>query len=93
MTAPLLSPEELSDRLTHLDRWTQEGQSITRSFSFDNFAESMKFVAAVAAIAEAAEHHPEILIQYEKVRISLSTHNVGGVTEKDVEVASAIERI
>ena len=87
----LLSENEIAQRLSGLKDWTQEGSQIVRQYKFKNFVESMGFVTKVAMLAERVDHHPDILIEYSKVKITLSTHSEGGLTEKDFNLASQIE--
>jgi 4a-hydroxytetrahydrobiopterin dehydratase len=87
----LLSDNEIAQRLSGLKDWTQEGSQIVRQYKFKNFVESMGFVTKVAMLAERVDHHPDILIEYSKVKITLSTHSEGGLTEKDFNLASQIE--
>jgi len=73
--------------------WSALGDSITRAYQFADFLESMAFVNEVAEAAEAAAHHPDILIRWNKVSLTLSTHDAGGVTEKDFEMAKCTDAI
>ena len=70
--------------------WENNGKEITRLYKFKDFAEAMVFVNKVAGLAEAADHHPDIDIRYNKVRLTLSTHSAGGLTEKDFSLARQI---
>ncbi len=70
--------------------WENNGKEITRAYKFKDFAEAMAFVNKVAGLAEAADHHPDIDIRYNKVRLTLSTHSAGGLTEKDFSLALQI---
>ncbi len=91
--AELLSDTEISDRLRDSD-WTLEGQHIVRDWKFKDFAEAMAFVNRVAGTAEEANHHPDILIHgWNKVRLSLTNHSAGGLTETDFEVAERFDRL
>lgn len=87
----LLSENEIVQRLSGLKDWTQEGNQIVKQYKFKNFVETMGFVTKVAILAERVDHHPDILIEYSKVTITLSTHSEGGLTEKDFNLASQIE--
>ncbi len=89
----LLSENEIAQRLSGLKDWTQEGNQIVKQYKFKNFVESMGFVTKVAILAESVDHHPDILIEYSKVTITLSTHSEGGLTEKDFNLASEIEDV
>ena len=73
--------------------WTLESAAIARDFDFKDFRASLAFVESVADIAEEQDHHPDIVISYSRVRLFLSTHTVGGLTEKDFALASAIDRL
>ena len=72
------------------DRWSQEGDSLVANFQLKDFAEAMKFVNRVAEKAEEANHHPDIDIRWNKVRLVLSTHSEGGITQKDLDLARQI---
>jgi 4a-hydroxytetrahydrobiopterin dehydratase len=90
---PALGEDEIARRLEQGD-WEREGDAITRELRFDDFAAAVAFVNRVAEAAEAANHHPDILVHgYDKVRLTLSTHSEGGVTERDFELASVIDRL
>jgi 4a-hydroxytetrahydrobiopterin dehydratase len=89
-----LSEDQISDYLTHVSGWSRDGDSIIRNYKFENFREAMKFVNRVADEAEAFDHHPDILIHgWNKVRLSLVTHSVGGLTEKDFILAKRIDKV
>ena len=88
-----LSIKEIHDRLQELDGWEMGFDSITRNFRFEGFKEAMAFVNKIAEEAEKMNHHPEIRINYDKVFISLTTHDAGGITIKDFKLAKAIERL
>lgn len=73
--------------------WSELGEAIQRTFAFKAFGEAMGFVNRVAAAAEAANHHPDILIRYNKVTLTLSTHDSGGITQKDFDLAAAVDAL
>lgn len=85
-----LNDQELDAALSGLDGWQLQGDEISKEFKFDNFTQSMEFVNRVAAAAEDADHHPDIDIRYNKVTLTLSTHSEGGITDKDVALATEI---
>ncbi|MDI3253838.1 MAG: 4a-hydroxytetrahydrobiopterin dehydratase [Bacillota bacterium] len=87
-----LQPDQIKEKLEHLQGWRLQGQEIVRDFSFENFVEAMKFVNTVAQQAEAAGHHPDIDIRYNKVRLTLTSHDAGGLTDKDFSLAAAINQ-
>ena len=82
-----LSENEIQSRLESLPDWTESSGAIQKTYVFDDFVASMAFVNKVADLAEAAQHHPDILIRYSKVTLTLSTHDAGGITEKDFDLA------
>jgi 4a-hydroxytetrahydrobiopterin dehydratase len=86
---PLTNPE-IEQRLARLPGWERAGEAIRRTWSFGSFAESMAFVNRVAELAEAADHHPDIDIRYSKVTLILSTHDAGGLTDRDFSLAASI---
>lgn len=87
-----LSEEELAQRLGEAAQWRREGSAIVRELSFPDFAAAIAFVDRVAELAEAANHHPDILVHgWNKVRLTLSTHSQGGLTGADFDLAGAID--
>jgi 4a-hydroxytetrahydrobiopterin dehydratase len=89
--ADLLSDIAIQRELGTLPGWARRGDALTRLYSFRNFAESMAFVNRVADSAEAANHHPDIDIRYSKVTLTLSSHDSGGITQKDIDLARAVD--
>jgi 4a-hydroxytetrahydrobiopterin dehydratase len=77
--------------LALLPQWEREGEVIAREFRFKDFPAAMRFVNAVAEAAEAAEHHPDIDIRWNKVKLSLTTHDAGGLTNKDFALAQKLD--
>lgn len=76
------------------EQWRQEGEELIRDFAFDDFKAAMAFVGKVADAAEETNHHPDILIHgWNKVRLTLSTHSEGRVTDADHQMAQRIDRI
>jgi 4a-hydroxytetrahydrobiopterin dehydratase len=88
---PLLNETEIAGQLLSVPEWRREGAEIVRTFSFDNFIHAMEFVNQVAEKAEAAGHHPDIDIRYNRVRLALSSHDDGGLTQRDFDLASSID--
>ncbi len=88
-----LAEPEIQKALSAADGWTREGDSITRTFTLPTFPAALVFACAVGNLAERADHHPDILIQYKKVTLTLSTHSAGGLTEKDFGLAREIDGI
>ena len=89
----LLSSAEIKENLKRIPEWEHEKKTIEHTFEFDDFTAAMDFVNAVAEIAEEQEHHPEIELRYNKVRLILSTHSQGGLTEADFDVAERIDTL
>src|SRR2546430_16434584 len=90
---PKLLQEEIDHALSQLPGWKLEGNEIRKTFQHDAFAEAIVFVNAVAHLAELASHHPDIDIRYTNVTLALTTHDQGGLTEKDLHLARRIEEI
>jgi 4a-hydroxytetrahydrobiopterin dehydratase len=91
---PTLIPEsELSARLESIPGWKLEDRAIVRTFEHRDFVEAMAFVNSVAGAAEDANHHPDIDIRWNKVRLSLSTHSAGGLTSFDFDLAAKINTL
>lgn len=88
--ADLLKAQDIKEWLKKLPEWELDKKHIERTFEFDDFTQAMEFVNGVAEIAEEEDHHPDIDVRYNKVRIALSTHSEGGLTELDFEVAEKI---
>ena len=88
-----LSGSDVQQRIKRLSGWTLDGDAIHKQFTFANFVEAIAFVNRLAPLAEAADHHPDILINYKRVRLTYSTHSEGGLTEKDFEGAAAADRL
>ncbi|MCC6677285.1 MAG: 4a-hydroxytetrahydrobiopterin dehydratase [Phycisphaerales bacterium] len=82
-----LSAGQIEDALKTVPDWSVVGGVIQRTYAFKDFLASMQFVNAVASAAEAAQHHPDILIRWNKVTLSLSTHDAAGITQKDFDLA------
>jgi len=83
--------QEIKAKVRNLKGWTLEESKIKKDFEFKNFLESIEFVNKVSKIAEELNHHPDIEINYNKVTVSLSTHEEGGVTDKDITLAKTID--
>jgi len=85
MTA--LTTKEINLHLKVVPDWTKRGKTISRTFQFDDFLLSLDFVNRVAKKAQKLNHHPDIDIRYDKVKLTLTTHDAGGLTEKDFSLA------
>jgi 4a-hydroxytetrahydrobiopterin dehydratase len=84
---PLLSPSAAQSRLTQLPGWQIESGELVRTFQFKDFVAALQFVNLIGKLAEVAGHHPDIDIRYNRVRLALVTHDAGGLTEKDFDLA------
>ena len=89
----VLSAAEIDQALHSLPGWKRQGDSIARVFQFGNFLEAMEFVNRIAVVAEAANHHPDIVINYNKVTLSLVSHDSGGITQRDIRMAGKINEV
>jgi 4a-hydroxytetrahydrobiopterin dehydratase len=87
-----LSQSEAEQRLKGLSGWSLDGESIRKQYTFADFMAAVAFVNRLAPLAEAADHHPDILINYKRVTLVYSTHSEGGLTTKDFEGAAAADR-
>ena len=90
---PLLKSEEVAEALKTLEGWSLDGKAIKKQFTFQDFPEAVLFVSALVPGAEEADHHPDIEIHYKRVILSYSTHDSGGLTEKDFDGAAMAEAI
>jgi len=89
----MLNLGEISDAMEDLDQWSLEVNSIVKIFPFTNFKESLEFVNKVGEIAEKQEHHPDILINFNQVKLSLTTHSENGLSRKDFLLAKEIDKM
>jgi 4a-hydroxytetrahydrobiopterin dehydratase len=88
-----LSKTEAQERLKKLTGWTLDGDAIRKQFTFAGFPEAVAFVNRLAPKAEAADHHPDILINYKRVTLTYSTHSEGGLTAKDFDGAAVADKL
>ncbi len=86
-----LSESEIRAAIESTPEWSEVGGEIQRTFQFNDFDASMAFVAKIADYAERVQHHPDILIRYNKVTLTVSTHDAGGITKNDFELARAAD--
>jgi 4a-hydroxytetrahydrobiopterin dehydratase len=87
-----LSADQITDNLKSLSGWQSKDNSISKLYRFKEFMDGIRFIDRVAEMAEAADHHPDIFVNYTRVTFTCSTHDQGGVTEKDFKLAEQIER-
>ncbi len=90
---PKLSDAAVRDALGKLPGWKQQGDAIQRVFEFPTFPAGIDFVNKVARAAEEANHHPDITVNYNKVTMALTSHDSGGVTDRDVRMAAKIDQL
>lgn len=86
-----LSDLEIQRALGGLSGWARKGDALVKTFAFPRFADAIRFVDDVAKLAESMNHHPDIDIRYNRVAFSLATHDAGGITQRDLDLARAIE--
>jgi 4a-hydroxytetrahydrobiopterin dehydratase len=87
-----LSPEQANTLLATLPAWQIEAGELVRTFKFDDFLAAIRFVNGVAELAEQAGHHPDIDIRYNRVRLALVSHDAGGLTGKDFDLAARADK-
>jgi 4a-hydroxytetrahydrobiopterin dehydratase len=90
----LLTPDEIQAALAGMPGWERDGDAIVRQFSFaGGFMGSVGFVNRLADAAEAADHHPDLVISWNRVTVTLATHSQGGITEKDIALARQADQL
>ena len=90
---PLLDTAAVTDALAGLDGWSRTGDEIEKTYERASFPDAVAFVVRIGFFAEKADHHPDLDIRWRKVRVALSTHDQGGITDKDISLAREIEGI
>jgi 4a-hydroxytetrahydrobiopterin dehydratase len=90
---PRLQPSDIERRMQSLSGWTLDGDAIRKQFTFAGFPEAIAFINRLAPEVEAADHHPDIQINYKRVMLTYSTHSEGGLTEKDFAGATMADRL
>jgi 4a-hydroxytetrahydrobiopterin dehydratase len=91
--AKRLSEEEIARGLGGLTGWTRDGDAIRKQYTLGGFPDAIAFVTRLAFDAEAADHHPDITINYKRVTLSFSTHSEGGLTQKDFDGATKVDAL
>jgi 4a-hydroxytetrahydrobiopterin dehydratase len=89
----LLSDPEIEERLGDLHGWTREGDAITKTFKNNDFVGSVKFVDSLVEPAEGMNHHPDLEISWDEVKVTITTHAEGGLTGNDFELAGRIDAL
>jgi len=87
----LLSDDEIDERLP--DGWDREGDEIVRTYEFDSYLDGIGFASGAGGVAEDAWHHPEMTITWGDVEVRLTTHDAGGITENDIDLAERFDDI
>jgi 4a-hydroxytetrahydrobiopterin dehydratase len=90
---PPLSPQEIQSRVAGLTGWNIEAEELVKTFQFKDFVASLRFVNQVGELAERGGHHPDIDIRYNRVRLALTTHDAGGITQKDFDLAGQAQKL
>lgn len=88
---PPLDPSQIAQALQDLPGWALNGDAIVRDYAFPDFLQAVLFVNRVCGAAETADHHPDLEVSWGAVRVRLSTHSAGGVTDRDVSLARAVD--
>lgn len=89
----ILDTDTIDRALADLDGWRREGDAILRDLRFPSFMDAIRFIDRVAVVAEEADHHPELTNVYWNVGVRLTTHDAGGVTTRDIDLARAIDAV
>lgn len=93
MATTKLTDAEISTQLQELSGWTVENEKLHKEFQFDSFVEAFGFMASVALIAESMNHHPEWFNVYNRVTVDLATHDAGGISALDFELAKKVDAL
>lgn len=93
MATPKLTDAEINAQLEGISGWTVENEKLHKEFQFDSFVEAFGFMASVALIAESMNHHPEWFNVYNRVTVDLATHDAGGISALDFELAKKIDAL
>ncbi|GGP20011.1 4a-hydroxytetrahydrobiopterin dehydratase [Thermocladium modestius] len=86
-----LPPQEASERLRHLSGWRIDDDRLIKEYIFKDFREAVEFINRIRPLADAMNHHPDLCISYNKVKAELTTHDAGGLTELDFELAKKMD--
>jgi len=89
----LLSDAEIEERIAELPGWERRGEAISKTFEHADFVGSVRFVDAIVEPAEAMNHHPDLEISWDKVKVTISTHSEGGLTAADFELAGKVDAL
>ncbi len=89
----MLRPNELAERLQGLSGWALEDGKLVKSYTFPDFVAAVRFVDRLTPVAEAQNHHPDLMVGWGKVTVRLSSHDVGGITARDFRLATALDEL
>jgi 4a-hydroxytetrahydrobiopterin dehydratase len=89
--ADLLTDEDIEAQLPK--KWTREGEDIVRVYDFDSYLDGIGFASGAGGVAEEAWHHPEMIINWGEVKVRLTTHDAGGITQKDIDLAERFDEL
>lgn len=92
-TTRKLSPGDIVSQLATLANWTQEGEALKRTCKFKSYQATIDYVVLAAGAAEAMNHHPDLLVTWRKIEVTLSTHSAGGITDLDFNLAKRMEEL
>lgn len=90
---PAMKPKDVQLQLKSVPKWTKRAQTLIRTYQFKEFMDGLQFVTRVAKRAEKSQHHPDIDIRFNKVTVKLTTHDEGGITEKDFSMARQCDEV
>jgi 4a-hydroxytetrahydrobiopterin dehydratase len=89
----VLSPDELAEGVRSLSGWSVEDGKLVKPYTFPDFVSAVGFVDRLTAVAEAHNHHPDLFVGWGKVTVQLSSHDVGGITARDLRLAAALDQL
>lgn len=89
----VLSPDDIKERLKTLPGWSLEGSKLVKSYTFPDFVGAVAFVDRVAVVAEAQNHHPDLVVGWGKVTVQLTSHDVRGISGRDFRLATALDEL
>lgn len=93
MSQPKLSDSDIREHMKNLPGWSYVDTTLTKQYNFKGFTSAIQFVNQVAMAAESVNHHPDIYIRYNKVTITLTTHDTGGITLYDIQLAASCDEV
>jgi 4a-hydroxytetrahydrobiopterin dehydratase len=92
-TSGVLGPDDVAERLQSLSGWRLEEGKLVKSYTFPDFVAAVDFVNRLTVVAQAQNHHPDLLVGWGKVTVQLSSHDVGGITGRDFRLAAALDEL